>query len=280
MLESYLFLFMSLAAARFYRKVSFSVLIVSLVLALYHNILQPIGLCWVLLLFLFAHFAFGHYKKAVRFSGKALFIVLVFVLSFHKLDGFQNWQIIPPMILSPDSYSYSLWFNYDSLLVILAFLLCKRDLSFKNLTLLRDMKSWMTLGIMLLVVGICAYFLNFVVSDPKVPQFIGLWAFVNLITCFGEELFYRGLLQEEATKIFKSQGIPVVAILLTSLIFGFRHYFIGGGILLLLSFIASLFYGYIYFKTKNILDAVAFHFILNLTHLLLFTYPCLRSVGA
>ncbi|WP_103897772.1 CPBP family intramembrane glutamic endopeptidase [Rickettsia fournieri] len=45
-----------------------------------------------------------------------------------------------------------------------------------------------------------------------------------------------------------------------------------------LSTICGFFYGYAYYKTDKILCSVIVHFGLNLCHVLLFTYPALKTL--
>ncbi|AFD19444.1 MULTISPECIES: CPBP family glutamic-type intramembrane protease [spotted fever group] len=45
-----------------------------------------------------------------------------------------------------------------------------------------------------------------------------------------------------------------------------------------LSTICGFFYGYAYYKTGKILCSVIVHFGLNLCHVLLFTYPALKTL--
>jgi membrane protease YdiL (CAAX protease family) len=47
----------------------------------------------------------------------------------------------------------------------------------------------------------------------------------------------------------------------------------GGTIYVALSFIAGLFYGYAMMLTKRIEASIIVHFIVNLVHILMFTYP-------
>ncbi|APZ30631.1 MAG: CPBP family glutamic-type intramembrane protease [Rickettsia conorii subsp. raoultii] len=45
-----------------------------------------------------------------------------------------------------------------------------------------------------------------------------------------------------------------------------------------LSTICGFFYGYAYYKTGKILCSMIVHFGLNLCHVLLFTYPALKTL--
>ena len=66
----------------------------------------------------------------------------------------------------------------------------------------------------------------------------------------------------------------ILSCIVASLIFSLIHYY-GGIIFMILSFIAGLFFGGIYLKTRNIQSAIILHFLINFTHLLFFSYPSL-----
>ncbi|WP_332252585.1 CPBP family intramembrane glutamic endopeptidase [Rickettsia helvetica] len=58
--------------------------------------------------------------------------------------------------------------------------------------------------------------------------------------------------------------------------FGIAHF--QGGAYIALSTICGFFYGYAYYKTDKILCSMIVHCGLNLCHLLLFTYPALKTL--
>jgi membrane protease YdiL (CAAX protease family) len=120
---------------------------------------------------------------------------------------------------------------------------------------------------------VVAFVLGYVDWDPKFPSIFWIWALNNLlIVCFAEEFFFRGFIQKNVASYISNQWI---AIAIGAFLFGAYHY--GGGFsYILLATVAGLFYGYAYAATGRLLTSIVVHFSLNLTHILLFSYPALR----
>lgn len=90
--------------------------------------------------------------------------------------------------------------------------------------------------------------------------------------CFSEEVIYRGFLQATIQKYLPNTWkYTLLSIVIASIIFGLAHYK-DGIIFMGLAAIAGLFYGYAYDRTKRVVCAMLVHFLLNLTHFLVFTY--------
>ncbi|WP_440881796.1 CPBP family intramembrane glutamic endopeptidase [Tenacibaculum sp. C7A-26P2] len=109
------------------------------------------------------------------------------------------------------------------------------------------------------------------------PAFILIWMLSNLFfTCISEELLFRGFIQKEVFLFFNNKkGIGLISVSIAAIFFGLAHYK-GGVNYVVLSSIAGVFYGYIYYRSGTIKSSIFLHFLFNLTHILLFTYPALR----
>ena len=131
--------------------------------------------------------------------------------------------------------------------------------------------------LMVTVFFVLTYFLGYSEIDLKLPDFILTWMLSNLFfTCITEELLFRGFIQKEVFLFFKNKkGVGSISVFIAAIFFGLAHYK-GGVNYVILSSIAGFFYGYIYFKSKTIKSSILLHFLFNLTHILLFTYPALR----
>ena len=126
---------------------------------------------------------------------------------------------------------------------------------------------------MLGVFAMLSTFSTYVAWDPKIPSILPLWILCNLfVTCIAEETLFRGVIQSSLERLFKHFWI---AIALASVLFGLAHYR-GGCAYVLLASLAGVFYGIAYYRTRSLLASTFLHFTLNLTHLLLFTYPALK----
>ena len=88
-----------------------------------------------------------------------------------------------------------------------------------------------------------------------------------IIPAVGEELFFRGIIQEICIGLFKNNGAGII---ITSLIFGILHFQIDN----LLSIIfASLLLGYIYNFSNNIFLTILLHFGFNS-----FSLICMQAI--
>jgi len=224
---------------------------------------------------------YGYYLRA-QTEGLKRFCALVFVLISVALSArlfplFQNWQLVPPFKLSEISVPYAIWWNFEKpilAIVIGAFAIAShRDM----LVAVNPVRVILVgaLGIALTIA--LAYAWGYIAWEPKAPAIFGLWALTNLlITCAGEEAFFRGFLLKEldrglATSAFQ-RSLPL---LVSSLLFGFAHY-AGGWKYVTLASVAGIFYGLVYRMTGRLWVSVVLHLLLNTVHFLLFTYPAIQ----
>ncbi len=221
------------------------------------------------------------YKPWLRITCGLLGCILSVALGFHLIPGFNNFKVITDTILSPGAYPYSLYLNFDKALVglfILAF-----GWTYINHASSLKKNIIKTLPIILLTIVILiplAIALKYVQFDPKFTSIFWIWALVNLLFgCVPEEALFRGVIQNSLTRTFSKYSFaPYLAILITSILFGLAHFF-GGPKFMFLSFVAGLFYGWAYYRSKRIEASIATHFILNATHFLGFTYPALKLIN-
>lgn len=108
-----------------------------------------------------------------------------------------------------------------------------------------------------------------------IQSFDGKLLFTLFVLALGEELVFRGLVQQRLHWVVK----PVPATLITSIIFALLH--ITTGSLLTVSldvttvFIDSVFFGVIYYKTNNIYASWFAHAMVNIVA----TYSLLNFLG-
>ena len=200
----------------------------------------------------------------------------------HLVPGIHNYLAIPAIQLSFDSYPYQLFLNIDTAFVGLVTVffgttLLSREPFLEMLK--RTIKSLKSsyLALSFLIMYVMAIFLNFIHWDPKIASFLPIWILSNLfITAFTEELVFRGIIQNQLGEFFKKHRLgTTAALLISSLLFGLKHWPQGGPMLVLLSFLAGTLYGSFYLKTKRLESAILMHFLLNLAHIVFFSYPAL-----
>jgi membrane protease YdiL (CAAX protease family) len=200
------------------------------------------------------------------------------VLTFiHKVPGYNNWQAVKEIKLSKDSNAFEIWFNFDKPLIAFFLLLfaykpISKIIQYKEL-FNRNFLFFAPLAIGLLILGTAV---NYIVFDPKLPSLVItlLWMIKMLfLTVMAEEFFFRFFLQNNLVIVFKKfKHAEILGLILASLIFGLFH-FSGGLAFVFLAFVAGLLYGGVYLKTKYIESAILLHFLVNLTHFFLFSYP-------
>jgi uncharacterized protein len=220
-------------------------------------------------------------KAACRLWYKRLCGGLCFVISvglfLHLFPGFHNWKILSGVVLSRNAVTYTLHLNFDKPVVALALIAF-------GLELLNNKNDWRrtilhtlpvaAIGVPLLI-GL-AHVFSYIHFDPKFPKVSYIWMFSNLLfTCLPEEAFFRGFVQKTLTSLLKDVRAGAhISLVVASLLFGIAHV-AGGFTYVALASVAGFFYGYAYQQTKAIEASIAMHFLFNVAHFTLFTYPAL-----
>ncbi|MGH1352438.1 MAG: lysostaphin resistance A-like protein [Methyloligellaceae bacterium] len=204
---------------------------------------------------------------------------LAIAMSMHIMPGFNNLQIVKNIQVTKDAIPYTLYWNFDKGIVGLALLYAvsnaKPDSRQSPFLIVSTV-----LAVLILITFPIAVKLGAVSWAPKIPEILLVWIVSNLlITCIAEEAFFRGLWQQTAADTLRkyTRHGPVIALVLVSILFGLLH-FPGGPVYMGLATIAGLAYGAAYHLTGRLEAAIAVHFLFNLTHLMLFTYP-LKAVS-
>ncbi|HVJ66009.1 MAG TPA: type II CAAX endopeptidase family protein [Bdellovibrionota bacterium] len=260
-------------------KVSFWGLVAVLLAAFVQGRVGAVGLFAVVALM---GAGYGYYLRA-QTKGMKMFCALVFVLISVALSArlfplFQNWQIVAPFRLSDISVPYALWWNFEK--PILAIVIGGFAIASHRDTLVSTNPVRVALvGVLGIAVTISlAYAWGYIAWEPKAPAIFWLWALTNLlITCAGEEAFFRGFILKELDRALSTTALQrAVPLLVSSLLFGLAHY-AGGLKYMILASVAGIFYGLVYRMTGRLWVSVVLHLLLNATHFLLFTYPAIQQ---
>ncbi|WP_372868356.1 lysostaphin resistance A-like protein, partial [Pseudomonas sp.] len=130
-------------------------------------------------------------------------------------------------------------------------------------------RAWAVALLTLAGVPLLALALGLVGWQPKWPQEVWLWLAVNLgVAVLAEELLFRGLLQTYLVGWLGSGP----GIILTALLFGAVHAPFSP-LFAVVAGIAGLGYGLVFHYSGRLSLAVALHGAVNLSHLLLLSYP-------
>ena len=202
-------------------------------------------------------------------------VILTLALGMNQVPWIHSVLALDRVFVSASSADFTLYWNYDAGFAgVLLYLVCvqpQRNPPWRRALVATGMIAILatvaTLA-MTVVVGYNAW-------DPKWPAILGVWIPSNLlITCVFEETVFRGVIQRHAGRFLRGR-VPapaLVALLVASVAFGVAH-IAGGMTYVLLSTLAGIGYGAAYHVTGRVEAGMLVHFLLNLTHLFLFTYP-------
>jgi membrane protease YdiL (CAAX protease family) len=197
-----------------------------------------------------------YWKRQVRYGG----MLLGLLAGFHLVPGITTVPL------------YSRWWEHGSNLLAFDFGL---DKAYAGLLLALiaaqfhpQKQTWrhiwlvpVGVGALLLLVRLLGYPL-----EPTIPQYTAAFLFVNLmVTCFAEELFFRGALQRELMLYLA----PVPSILITAALFGLVHLSRGWDFALLAA-LTGVLHGTIYRRTGVLSLSVLSHFLVNTAWIMLF----------
>ena len=217
-------------------------------------------------------------NKRFQTVSSLIILALTIVLMLHMLPGIKNPKIIDDYYFSKDAISFSKYLNIDKVIAgvfLLLYVVPKpKKVSYEN-----NIVAVLITTLFISITLIFATYLGKINIDPKVSELIIPWALTNLFfTCYVEEAFFRGFIQENITSIFNKYKYKynfLIAIFISGISFGLIH-LPSGLIYTCIATIIGCSLAYIYYKTKNIYWPIFAHFGFNLTHFVFFTYPYIR----
>ncbi|MCX8515260.1 MAG: CPBP family intramembrane metalloprotease, partial [Burkholderiales bacterium] len=218
-----------------------------------------------------------YYKAALKIKIILWLPIFLIALAFetHKIPGFNNLLIWHKIQFTPDAVPFTLYWNFDKTIVGIIILGVTLNLA-HTVTAWKDLwsKVIVRLPLVIFIILILTLLFGYVRFEPKLPHNLWLWLVSNLLfTCVAEEGLFRGFLQQSLQQL-KFCYANYIAIIIPAIIFGLMHY--AGGIkYVILASVAGILYGWVYKVTQRIEASILTHFLLNLTHILLFTYPAL-----
>ena len=215
-------------------------------------------------------------NKRFQTVSSLIILSLTIVLMSHMLTGIINPKIIDDYYFSKDAVSFSKYLNIDKVIAgvfLLLYVVPKpKKVSYEN-----NIIAVLITTLFISITLIFATYLGKINIDPKVSELIIPWGLTNLFfTCYVEEAFFRGFIQENITSIFNKYKYSfLIAIFISGIAFGLIH-LPAGLIYTCIATIIGCSLAYIYYKTKNIHWPIFAHFGFNLTHFVFFTYPYIR----
>lgn len=207
----------------------------------------------------------GHSGRQI---GSYTGFIAAVILSLHYWPGFDSQLIWASRQICPDCAPFNLYLHFDQLLIIAIWL----PLLIGRLAPQAGVDVWLVALASLAGAIATGMVLGLLAFDPRLPsQALFIFAGLNLITVIAEEILFRGFLQG---RILKPLG-AIHAWWLTALIFGAAHLAFAGPEFAAVAAIAGLGYGYVFWKTGSLIPAIALHWLVNVLHFSLFSYPYL-----
>ncbi len=252
-----------------------------LLLAFAYGLIEPIGILAMVVFWGLCEF---HWRRPAQkqWIGFVRFVfIMLFALAFanHIIPGFNNLKVFDTIQFSSLSSPFTMYLNIDKTMAAVILLASSRML-FINKHAFGYKSTFVCIKVAVLCVVTLmslAMLSGYITYDPKLPEGAWLWMLNNLLfVCFAEEVIFRGMVQDHLTKFFHRCSIPsFVSIIIASFLFAttLLGHLQGGLSYIGFVIIAGLFYGYAYEKTQRLEAAMGVHFVMNLCHFLLFTYP-------
>ena len=215
------------------------------------------------------------FSKAVRALAWGGVVILALALATHQIPGIHNVLALDAVSVSASSADYTLYWNYDKGFAgILLYSVCvqpQEGTQWRRAIAVTGTVAVLTMTL----VGAVATAAGYIAWDPKWSAILGAWVPANLLlTCVAEESFFRGLLQRRLGTFLQGRvsAPALTALLACAVAFGLAH-FAGGTTYVLLATVAGIGYGTAYHFTGRVEAGIVVHFLLNLSHLVLFSYP-------
>ncbi|MGE4799387.1 lysostaphin resistance A-like protein [Yersinia hibernica] len=252
------------------RVLSLFLLALSLSMAFYHGVLTLPAAGFLLLTLIVALLLTRYRQQKWLAAGLELLLVLAAIALFlHLIPGFNNLKVLDKVEIGPLSAAFTLYYNLDKALIPFILLACLPSLFVAKKHLPMSRLGWIGLVVSIPALLLLAVALGGLKVEMHTPAWIGSFVIANVFfVCLAEEALFRGYLQQRLSQCLGNYP----ALLLTALLFGAAH-IAGGPLLMVFAALAGVIYGLAWLWSGRLWVAVAFHFCLNLMHLLFFTYP-------
>ncbi|WP_404342902.1 lysostaphin resistance A-like protein [Pseudoalteromonas mariniglutinosa] len=211
----------------------------------------------------------------LRYVSVTMWIFGSLALAMHWLPGFNNLAIVVNQQVTTDAIPFTLYANFDkgvAGLLLTAYFYANKKVAAPAVNIKQPVFIIVSTVLATLFVALMLGIVDF---TPKVPDFWLSFLMINLFfTCVAEEAFFRGFIQAKLTQHITSPKLGLLAVTISAIIFALAH-FSGGLEYVLVTAIAGFGYSYIFYKTQRLEWAILCHWLVNICHLFLFTYPML-----
>ena len=203
--------------------------------------------------------------------------ILTILLAFMDISGLPSALFINIEILDITPFYWTLMFNFIIIGVIAFFTLkylCPNwKLGFNKKELKSGLKKYGLAGIVVGVISGIAFYIGLKPFNynPTIWKVLIEGIIYYIGVAIVEELYVRGLLLNLIEKLFyKKRNNTIIAVIVSSVIFGLGHIFgvLGQPLLVILTKVVwtiamGMYFGAIYKKTNNLWLPIILHFIIN-----------------
>lgn len=259
----------ALAALAWAPRAALLIAALALLLALMQQI---VTLAALPLLAAVALLAWLHRRGIAQRSAELALAAIAAGLFLHLFSGFLRVPQLDGAPIGPRSLPGAFSFNVDKALIPFVLLACAPSLFRARACPPRRALAWLALLAAVPLLLLAAVLLGGLGFERHLPDWLGRFMLANLFfVALAEEAFFRGYLQQ---RLRARLGGPT-ALLLSALLFGLAHA-PGGALLVLFAALAGVIYGLAWHWSGRLWVSTLFHFALNITHLLFFTWPALQ----
>jgi len=264
----------SLLILQFNKKLSVALLMVTVVVGGYTQVLDWRALAFLAVLAIIAGVYYKFSDKALRTMLEILLLLASVGLMLHLIPGFHNLRVLDGVRMGPESAPLTMYYNFDKALVPFVLLICLKSLLTTDTRPHTKPLYWLMLAVTVPVLLMVAVVLGGLKIELHHPEWLFQFVLANIFfVSLAEEALFRGYLQQRLSSVMH----PVLALIIASLLFGGLHY-AGGSLMVIFATLAGLIYGLAWMLSGRLWVAVLFHVGLNLCHLLFFTYPVLQRL--
>lgn len=203
--------------------------------------------------------------------------VLTLVIAFMDITGIPSIFFFNIQVADIEPLYFTLMINF-LIIGIIAFLFLRMlcpdwKLGFTKTGLIDDSKKYGVIGVAVAIVGFIAFYVGLSPFDrqPSIAKVLVEGVIYYVGVAMIEELYVRGLLLNLIEKMFaKSKNNTLIAVVLSSVIFGVGHIFgtLNQSLLVIVSKIIwtvgmGMFFGMVYKKTGSLWLPIIMHFLIN-----------------
>lgn len=216
--------------------------------------------------------------KFVKTRSELIYIaILILAITFMDISGIPSVLFVNIQIADIEPFYFTLMINF-LIIGMIAYMylkiLCPNwKLGLDKTGFADGLKKYGVTGVIIALVGFAAFYVGLMPFDrqPSVAKVLVEGVIYYVGVAIIEELYVRGLLLNLIEKIFsKNKNNRVIAVVLSSVIFGLGHIFgtLGQPLLVIVSKVVwaigmGIFLGMVYKRTKNLWLPILIHFLIN-----------------